>query len=200
MTGRKPQKPIRGSIYMVDPNRLVLACQMGHRHSYDILTSTATKCAEPSCSERIQITKIMAGRHPHLIWTSLEYGDNFHLYYAIPLTSQTTFAGLPTAIPIRKDSGNGLDKDSFALIHQITPINSECFKDIQGQWIERKGRLSKQYLERLEEQLKRFLMISMGMDDNWFKQNASIELCQIIFGNLSFADQEEFLKWGLDKI
>jgi hypothetical protein len=38
------------------------------------------------------------------------------------------------------------------------------------------------------------------MDDNWFKQNASIELCQIIFGNLSFADQEEFLKWGLDKI
>jgi mRNA interferase MazF len=185
---------------MVDPDRLVLTCQMGHRHSYDILGGTTTRCAEPSCTESIQTTKIMAGRHPHLIWTSLEYGNNFHLYYAIPLTSQNTFTGLPTAIPIRSDSGNGLAKDSFALIHQITPINSECFRDSQGQWIERTGRLSPKYMERLEEQLKRFLMISMGMDDNWFKQNASIELCQIIFGNLSFADQEEFLKWGLDKI
>ncbi len=185
---------------MVDPNLLVLSCKAGHRHAYDLLGGTTTRCAEPSCTERIQTTKIMAGSHPHLIWTSLEYGNDFHLYYAIPLTSQTTFAGLPTAIPIRKDSGNGLDKDSFALIHQITPIDSECFRDSQGEWSERKGRLGKKSMDRLEEQLKRFLMISMGMNEDWFKQNASVELCQIVFGNLSLADQKIFIEWGLDKI
>jgi mRNA interferase MazF len=200
MADRKPPQPTRGSIYMVDPNLLVLSCKAGHRHSYDILGGTTTGCAEPSCAERVQTTKIMAGTHPHLIWRSLEYGNNFHLYYAIPLTSQTTFNGLPTAIPIRRDSGNGLDKDSFALIHQVTPVNSECFRDSQGQWIERMGRLGKKSMDRLEEQLKKFWLISMSMDEDWFRQNASLAMCQTIFGNLSPADQEAFIQWGLDKI
>jgi hypothetical protein len=43
-------------------------------------------------------------------------------------------------------------------------------------------------------------MISMGMNEDWFKQNASVELCQIVFGNLSLADQKIFIEWGLDKI
>jgi mRNA interferase MazF len=200
MTGRKTPKPIRGNIYMVDPNRLVLTCQSGHRYAYDILGDPTILCVEPNCTQTIQTTKIMAGRHPYIIWTDLEYGDNFHLYYAIPLTSKTTFDGLPTAIPIIRDTGNGLDKDSFALIHQITPINSECFRDIQGQWLERKGRLNTKQMKRLEEQLKRFWMISITMDEEWFKKNASLELCQAIFANLSVADRESFIEWGLNKI
>jgi mRNA interferase MazF len=193
-------KPIRGNIYMVDPNRLVLTCQIGHRHAYDLLGDTSISCAEPGCDWSIQKTKIMAGFHPYIIWTDLEYGNNFHLYYAIPLTSKSTFEGLPTAIPIVRDIGNGLDKNSFALIHQITPINSECFRDIQGQWLERKGRLSTKQMKRLEEQLQRFWMISMSMDEDWFKKNASLELTQAIFTNLSVADREAFIEWGLGKI
>ncbi len=200
MTGRKTPKPIRGNIYMVDPNRLVLTCQIGHRHEYDLLGDLIISCAEPSCTQKIQKTKIMAGIHPYIIWTELEYGNNFHLYYAIPLTSKTTFDGLPTAIPLVRDTGNGLDKDSFALIHQVTPINSECFRDIQGQWLERKGRLSPKQMKRLEEQLKKFWIFSMSMDEDWFKQNASLELCQAIFANLSMTDREIFIEWGLENI
>lgn len=53
------------------------------------------------------------------------------LYSVIPLTSSSRERdkGLPTAYPLKATSKNGLDQDSFALVHQIVTIDGNSFKN-----------------------------------------------------------------------
>ncbi|MEM9007898.1 MAG: type II toxin-antitoxin system PemK/MazF family toxin [Cyanobacteria bacterium P01_F01_bin.86] len=114
------------------------------------------------------------------------------------MTSQTTFAGLPTTYPIRNTARNGLEKTSYALVHQICTLDSNCFKDGSGNWLRRKGQLEKKDKEELDRRLKFLLGFDDNPNEDWFKQNATPELVQKIYGYLSESDRNTLLENLLD--
>ncbi|CBN56478.1 conserved hypothetical protein [Kamptonema sp. PCC 6506] len=127
------------------------------------------------------------GEHPYIIWTSDQFQDDveyIQTFTVIPLTSQETYKGLPTAYPINSTSKNGLSANSFALVHQICTVDANCFKDLQGNWSDRIGQLDKGDKEAIEERLKYFLNLQESPGEDWFAQNASIELLQKVFDYL----------------
>lgn len=116
----------------------------------------------------------------------------------IPLTSQTTFLGLSVTYPITKTARNGLDKNSYALVHQICTVDGNCFKDSNGDWLKRIGQLSKDDKEEIEETLAYYLNINTDPQEDWFRDNASPELVKKIFDLLPEEKQEEALDHLLD--
>jgi mRNA interferase MazF len=102
----------------------------------------------------------------------------------IPLTSQSTFNGLPTTYPVNSTTKNGLDKNSYVLVHQICTVDANCFKDVSGNWLNRIGQLDKADKIAIEERLKYFLNIQVNPSEDWFAQNASPELVKKVFGYL----------------
>ena len=139
----------------------------------------------------------MRGKHPHIIWSEYSYGK-FHTYHVIPLTSKDTFRGLPSVHPIKKNGRNGLDKNSLALVHQLTMIDSECLKYGNGQWMQRMGVISADDRKAIELRLKFSLQLSETPSDDWFTENASPELLKQIFSNLNKEQQENIVTDLLD--
>ncbi|MDZ7957880.1 MAG: type II toxin-antitoxin system PemK/MazF family toxin [Aulosira sp. DedQUE10] len=198
MAGHKPRQ---GWIYFINPYRVSLRCKLGHIHIYNLDESGEISCKTTSCTQIINSSRVLRGEHPYIIWTSDKFHDDLNYiatFTVIPLTSSTRERdkGLPTAYPINATIRNGLDKQSFALVHQICTVDANCFKEPKGDWSNRVGQIDKPDKEAIEERLKYFLNIPENPSDDWFVKNASPELLKKVFDNLP----EDSKQWALEKL
>ena len=76
----------------------------------------------------------------------------------------------------------GLTDKSYVLVHQICTVDGNCFKKLNGDWLERMGQLQSKDKNKIEERLKYSLGLSSEPTDDWFQQNASPELLKKIYG------------------
>ena len=198
------QRPRHGWIYMVNPSRVSLFCHNGHQYLYDLPEPSEVECKHSGCNQKINSSRVFRGEHPYIIWSSDEFQDDtnhIRTFTVIPLTSKTTFAGLPTTYPITKTITNGLTANtSYALIHQICTIDGNCFKDGTGNWLIRMGQLSANDKEEINQTLAYYLAFDPNPSDDWFRKNASPQLVQKIYGYLSSAEKESLLETLLDKL
>lgn len=188
---------------MLNPDRVSLRCQNGHQYIYELTESSEVECQHNSCNLKINSSRVLRGDHPYIIWVSQDFEtvtNSVKTITVIPLTSQTTFLGLPTTYPINPTSKNNLKKKSYVLVHQIITIDINCLKKANGDWLERIGQLGKDDKEATEKRLKFYLNLSNKPDDDWFKQNASPELLVKIFDYLPDEDKEKSISTLLDKI
>ena len=197
------QKPRQGWIYIINPYRVSVRCKRGHFHIYNLDEPGEICCKTNSCTEIINSSRVFRGEHPYIIWTSNKFQDDFNYietFTAIPLTSSTRERdkGLPTAYPINPTSRNELDKQSFALVHQICTIDANCLKNVKGDWLIRIGQIDKADKEAVEERLKYFLDIQENPSDDWFIKNASPELLKKVFGYLPEYEQQSVLEELID--
>lgn len=188
---------------MINPYRVSLRCSSGHIHFYTLDAPGEIECRTVSCSLTINSSRVFRGTHPHVIWTSNQFQDEsgyIQTFTAIPLTSQTTFSGLPTTYPITNTARNGLSKKSYALVHQICTVDGNCFKDASGGWLEREGHLDQKDRSEIAKRLKFFLGFDNDLNEDWFKKNASPELVQKIYGYLSDSEKGALLESLIDDL
>ncbi|HLO88230.1 MAG TPA: type II toxin-antitoxin system PemK/MazF family toxin [Nostocaceae cyanobacterium] len=193
------QRPRQGWIYFINPYRMALKCKSNHIHIYDLDQLGEVECK--TCKSTMGSSRVLRGEHPYIIWTSDKFQDELGYiatFSAVPLTSQTTFNGLPTTYPINPTSRNGLDKQSYALVNQICTVDANCFKDASGNWLERIGQLDKSDKDAIEERLKYYLNIQENPSDDWFIQNASIDLLKKVFEHLPDTQKTKALEELLD--
>lgn len=129
------QKPRQGWIYKIDPSRVALTCRNGHSRIYSLSSDEEVDCQVDSCELVINSSRVTRGLHPYIVMTSDHYQDRLkHIptLIAIPLTSKTTFLGLPDVYPINKSVRNSLTRKSYALVHQVCTVDANCFKDSSG--------------------------------------------------------------------
>ncbi|MBD2017217.1 type II toxin-antitoxin system PemK/MazF family toxin [Microcoleus sp. FACHB-53] len=199
MSGQKP--PRQGWIYYINPHRVVLRCKLSHTYIYDLPEPGEVECQHHSCQLKINSSRVFRGGHPHIVWTSKQFQDGSNYidtFTLIPLTSSERNKGLPTTWPIKATSKNGLDEDSFALVHQICTVDANSFKDSNGDWLIRIGQLEKPDRGAIEERLKFFLGIHETPNEDWFVQNATPELLKKVYFNLSEDDQNRVLEELID--
>ncbi|MGD1701634.1 type II toxin-antitoxin system PemK/MazF family toxin [Dapis sp. BLCC M229] len=176
MVEQKNQTPRKGWIYIIDPQKVYLTCKLGHTYSYNIEPLDYVECHHPSCKHTVNPSRVLRGKHPYIVLTSEKFLDQsgyIKTFNAIPLTSQKTYKGLPTAYPINPTAKNCLDKKSFALVHQICTIDANYFKDREGKWKKRVGQLDKEDREEIGKRLTDLFDLE---PDDWFTKNASPEL------------------------
>lgn len=191
------QKPRQGWIYGVDPSRVSLTCRNGHSRIYELSEHEEIDCKISGCGSQINSSHVTRGKHPYIVWTSNQYMDGINripTLVAVPLSSQTTFAGLPDVYPINKTAQNSLTFKSYALVHQVRVIDARCFKDHKGDWVQRIGQLSTQDRSGIEERLKYLLGISSKPSEDWFRQNTTPELIQRIYGHLTAEEKNALLE------
>lgn len=193
------QKPRPGWIYMIDPKRVVLKRSLGHEQIYDISGPEELNCSHSQCTQKINSSRVMRGTHLHIVWSEYNHGK-FHLYHAIPLTSKETFRGLPTAYPIKANSRNGLACNSLALVHQLTPIDLECFKETSGDWMKRIGLINADEKKDIEERLRLALSLPSDPNEDWFIRNASPELLEKVFMQIEPSQREGVISRLIDKL
>jgi mRNA interferase MazF len=185
VAGQKPQKPRQGWIYFINPYKVSLRCHSGHVHFYELNEPGEVECK--SCKDTINSSRVFRGEHPHIIWTSDEFQDQSEYkatFSVIPLTSQTTYTGLPTTLPINPTQKNGLDRKSYALVHQLFVVEANCFKDKAGNWLEPTGTLEKAHKDAINERLIFYLRLTDNPSDEWFIKNANIETLKKVFNFL----------------
>ncbi len=202
MTNQKNQKSRKGWIYYVDPHQVILQCRQHHIYRYNLPKPGKVECKHPSCKQEINSSRVFRGNHPYIIWMSEEFQDqhkSIQTFTAIPLTSSERVKGLPTTYPINPNSRNGLDRKSFALVHQICTIDAHCFKNVDG-WLKRIGQLDKSDKKAIEERLRYYLDINNNPTQDWFMQNASPELVEKIYSYLSEEEQIQTLETLISKI
>ncbi len=182
MAGQKPPRPQQGWIYFINPYRVSLTCHFRHVHIYELNEPGEVECK--TCQDKINSSRVIRGEHPHIIWTSNEFQDQssyITTFSAIPLTSQTTYTGLLTTWPINPTQKNGLDKKSYALVHQPCTVDVNCFKDSAGNWLKRTGQLEKADKDAIDDRLKFYLGLTENPSDDWWAKNASIELLKKVY-------------------
>ena len=198
MAGKRPRQ---GWIYKINPYRVSLSCHGGHQHFYDLTEPSEVDCKHSGCDQLINSSRVFRGFHPYIIWSSDEFQDEtgyIKTFTVIPLTSQTTFAGLPTVYPITKTKANGLTADSYALVHQICTVDGNCFKDGMGDWLVRIGQLSLDDKEETNQTLAYYLNFPLNPSDDWFRENASPELVRKVYSYLSVSEKKHILETLLD--
>ena len=191
MADQRPQKPRQGWIYKINPYRVSLRCRFGHTHFYDLDEPGEVECKTLSCSLTLNSSRVFRGYHPYVIWTGDHFQDDsgyIQTFLVIPLTSQETYKGLPTTFPVNATTRNGLEKKSYILVHQLTTVEANCFKDTDGNWSERIGQLGPEEKQGIEKRLKYVLDIQENPSEDWLRKNSSIELLQKVFDFLP--DQE----------
>jgi mRNA interferase MazF len=195
--------PRQGWIYKIDPYRVSLKCSRGHKHIYNLISPGEVECQTTSCSSIINSSRVLRGTHPYIIWTSEQFlseSNYIQTFTAIPLTSQTTSVGLPTTYPITNTARNGLDKKSYALVHQICIVDGNCFKDESGNWFSRCGQLDAKDKTEIQERLKYYLNFDSILSEDWFKKNATPEVIKKLFGYLSDSKKNETIEDLLENI
>lgn len=181
---------------MINPSRVSLKCRRGHQYLYDLDKAGEIQCLHNSCSEIINSSRVFRGTHPHIIWVNDEFQTSSNYvatFTTIPLTSKSTFEGLPTVYPINPTTKNSLSKKSFALVHQIVAVDANCFKDKNGHWLQRIGQLARNDKNEIIDRLKFYLGLTSAPNEDWFKRNASPELIRKIYDSLSEDEQQEVL-------
>jgi mRNA interferase MazF len=184
--------PRQGWIYKIDPYRVSLKCSKEHQHIYNLISPGEVECQTTSCSSIINSSRVLRGTHPYIIWTSEQFlseSNYIQTFTAIPLTSQTTSVGLPTTYPITNTVKNGLDKKSYALVHQICIVDGNCFKDESGNWFSRCSQLDAKDKTEIQERLKYYLNFDSILSEDWFKKNATPEIIKKLFGYLSDSEK-----------
>jgi mRNA interferase MazF len=179
--------PRQGWIYLVNPQEKSLRCKDNHNHIYDLSQPDEMKCKTLDCTRIINSSRVLRGEHHYLFWEIDQFQDNSEClptFTVIPLTFQETCKGLPTAYPINSTSKNGLDQNSLALVHQICTVEANCFKDSQGNWLERVGQVDKGDKESIEERLKYFFNLGNDSSDDWLMNNVSVEVLEKVFDYL----------------
>ena len=198
------QRPRHGWIYMIIPSRVSLSCHNGHQYFYDLPEPSEVICQHFGCNQRINSNRVFRGEHPYVIWSSDEFQDatnHIRTFTVIPLTSQTTFTGLPTTYPITKTVTNSLTANtSYALVHQICTVDGNCFKDNRGNWLIRMGQLSASDKEEINQTLAYYLAFDPNPSDDWFRKNASPKLVQKVYSYLSNTEKEKILETLLDDL
>ncbi|MEO1427912.1 MAG: type II toxin-antitoxin system PemK/MazF family toxin [Cyanobacteria bacterium J06633_8] len=199
------QKPRQGWIYVINPYRVSLRYKLGHIHIYYLEQPGEIDCQTNSCNQIINSSRVFRGEHPYIIWTSDQFQKDINYidtFTAIPLTSSTRERdkGLPTAYPINATSRNGLDKQSFALVHQVCTVDANCFKDKNGDWLTRIGQIDKPDKQAIEERLKYFLNIQENPSHDWFMENATPELLKMVFDNLPDNSKKSVLEELIDDV
>lgn len=195
-------KPRQGWIYFINPYRVSLRCKLGHTHIYTLDEPGEISCKTVSCTQVINSSRVFRGEHPYIIWTSDKFADDLNYvdtFTVIPLTSSTRERdkGLPTAYPINPTSKNGLDQQSFALIHQICTVDANCFKAREN-WLKRIGQIERFDKEAIEERLKYFLNLQENPSDDWFAKNASPELFKKVFNYLPEDSKQSVIEELID--
>lgn len=188
---------------MINPYRVSLQCSSGHSHFYDLDEPGEVECKTSSCSLRMNSSRVFRGIHPHIIWTGDRFQDEsnyLQTFTVIPLTSKTTFLGLPTTYPIVNTARNGLSQKSYALIHQLCTVDGNCFKDAAGSWLSRMGQIDLRDRKEITKRLKFWLNLDELPSDNWLRQNASGALVQKVYGYLSETEKRELLERLLDDL
>lgn len=188
---------------MLNPYRVSLQCRNGHTYIYELTEPGEVECKKDSCNLIINSNRVLRGNHPYIIWVNPQFQDDSNYvktFTVIPLTSQATFVGLSTTYPINKTTNNGLNVKSYALIHQILTIDGNCLKDKNGDWLKRIGQLHKNDKQQIEKRLKYYLNLNNEPDEDWFKKNASPELLEKVFDNLSKENKEKSLEYLLNKL
>lgn len=196
------QRPRQGWVYWIDPHTVVLRCKNGHRYVYGIPEPGMVVCKHGACNLPINSSRVFRGEHPYIVWSSNKFHDTYNkidVYTAIPLTTSERDKGLPTTYPIKSTSRNGLSKNSFALVHQICTLDANCFKDLNGTWKQRVGQLDKTDKRAIEKRLKYYFDIQENPGDDWFANNASLELLDKVFGHLPHDKQEEAILNLIDR-
>lgn len=196
------QRPRQGWIYMINPYRVSLRCHNGHRHFYELEEPGEVNCKRSGCSQTVNSSRVQRGSHPYIIWTSDEFLDElkkFPVFNAIPLTSQTTFSDFPTTYSIANTTKNGLTCRSYALVHQITTIESNCLRDGSGNWIPKMGILPKKDKDQIQRRLAYLVGFDNSPSEDWFQENASRELLKKVFGFLPEGDREGAVNDLLDE-
>ncbi len=181
MSGMKPRQ---GWIYLINPQRVFLSCQLGHIHFYDLEKPEELKCKTISCNLIPDTSQIFNGEHPYLFWEQGKFkieSDEIQTFTAIALNSQETYTGLPITYPINATSRNSLEQKLYALTHQIITIDINCLKDLEGNWITRIGQLDKHDKKAIEERLNYALDIEDNPNEYWFINYASAELLTKVF-------------------
>ena len=197
---RQAKSPRQGEIYFINPKSVVLKCKDGHRSRSDISGLDQVNCSHLHCSLTINSSRIMRGEHPHIVWSKFDESLLTSLYYVIPLTSQNTFDGLSTTYPINPNQENGLDKGSRALIHQFITVDAACFKDRNGDWIERIGKITRTQKKDIKEILGNLLNLLSDPNDDWFMRNTSPELIEKIFNYIEPSEKEKLIERLIYKI
>ncbi len=107
MVGKTPKQ---GWIYMIDPQEVYLKCKFVHVYRYDVQKIDNVECQHSSCIQTVNLSRVLRGKHPYIIWTSNEFSEESghrQTFVAIPLTSKETYTGLPTTYPINRTTKNG---------------------------------------------------------------------------------------------
>ncbi|MGB7439474.1 MAG: type II toxin-antitoxin system PemK/MazF family toxin [Coleofasciculaceae cyanobacterium] len=200
MAGKRPRQ---GWIYFINPYRVSLRCRVGHTHLYDLNEPGEFECKHASCKLTINSSRVFRGEHPHIIWTSDQFQDDFNYiqtFTVIPLTCQETYKGLPTVYPINSTSRNGLDRNYFALVHQLFTVDANCFQDSAGNWSNRIGQLDKGDKEAIEKRLQYFLNLQDDPGEDWFVNNAFPGILKKVFEYISEDGKETALERLLDDL
>jgi len=193
---RHAKQPCKGWVYYINPRHVSLFCnKCKSYHTRNLPEDGFVDC--PLCKDKSSINSshIQRDRHPYIIWSFEDFfaDKNYHATFsAIPCTSQTTFNGLPTVVPINPTIANGLDKKSYALIHQISTVNGSCFRDANGNWIKRNGQLGKEDTQYIGQRLSYYLGINDTCDE-FLKQNASKEFLKQVFDSLPENERDDAL-------
>ena len=197
MAGKTPRQ---GWIYLVNPQKISLYCKQNHNHIYDLSEPDEMECKTLNCTRIVNYSRVFRGDHHYLIWQIDQFQDNsecLQTFIVIPLTFQETCKGLPTAYPINSTSKHGLSQNSLALVHQICNVDANCFKDSQGNWLERVGQVDKGDKESIEERLKYFLNLEDDSSNDWLMNNVSMEVLEKVF---DYLPKEMTKKIDLEKV
>lgn len=196
----KNRRPQQGWIYTIDPHQIVIECKAKHRNMHDLVGVLPTTC--PDCGQEINPCRVFRYRHPHIVWSSDELTQSLksiETFVVIPMTSQERYTGLPSVYPITPSVKNGLKKKSYALTHQIYTVDANHFKDLLGGWRQREGQIDKKDKQGIGECIEYTLGCPPPGED-WFRDNASREMLDLIWPNLSQTDREKFLSDKLEEL
>lgn len=197
MAGKTPRQ---GWIYLVNPQKVSIRRQHNHNQIYDLNEPDKMECKTLDCKLTVNYSRVLPGEHHYLFWEIDQVQDkseSLQTFTVIPLTFQTTCKGLPTAYPINSTSKNGLDRNSLALVHQICTVDANCFKDSQGNWLDRVGQVDKGDKESIEERLKYFFNLGNDSSDDWLMNNVSVEVLEKVF---DYLPQDMTKKIDLEKV
>ncbi|MCJ8278461.1 MAG: type II toxin-antitoxin system PemK/MazF family toxin [Rivularia sp. ALOHA_DT_140] len=202
MAGKKPRQ---GWIYTINPHRVFLRCLLGHIHTYNLDKADYFKCKTGNCKQIINYNKEFRKEQPYIIWQSDKFRNNLNYidtFTLIPLAFdiKEKYKGLPIIYPINPTKGNGFEKQSFALTHEIFTVDANCVKDTKGDWLNRIGKIDKSEKQAIEERLEYFLDIKKNPSDDWFIKNTSLEILREIFDNLAIDNQYSSLVDFIDDV
>lgn len=197
---KAPQKPRRSWIYKINPTATVIRCRgCGWIDKYDH-TAVEQECTKADCNCFNNVSKVFRDYHPVVVLTPKHVFEDYKSLATatvVPLTSQETFAGLPTSYPLQRTKKNGLQKPGYVLCHNPLTVDLDAFKKRSGDkriWLQRIGTLTPEEMGEIDQRIAYINGIDEEtMAKSWLNANISPDLLLSFFESLKPADKEDFL-------